>query len=47
MRDTSKTFPHFENESFFDQAFNGYRLSSRDTLISTLLNYAFIFKDNS
>ena len=41
MCHTFKTFRHFENDSLLDQAFYGYRLSSRDTLISTLVNYNF------
>ena len=49
MSDTFKTFYHFKNYCLLDQAFYGYRLSSRDTLISTLVNHncLYFFKDNS
>ena len=39
MCDTFKTLRLLENDSLFDESFNGYQVSSRDTLISTLVNY--------
>ena len=35
----ANTLRFFENDSLFDESFNGYQVSSRDTLISTLVNY--------
>ena len=37
----ANTLRFFENDSLFDESFNGNQVSSRDILISTPVNYNF------